>query len=222
MTVQPHHQATQCRYFSISCLKCKKSLCGLGEQEFTLPCAAPGLAVFGEGLAVLLSVLLQGCSIPPDREQQGTTPELFVCPVLLPWLLPAGFIPTLPLLEPVVHSDPYQHVITVVKVSINRISSCPNLLASSAVLFLTKSMLMLSRNIYIFLNLSIKHKKMLCLNKNERCPLDIFKASKNTLKSVTKLIEQESCGQQFFHGKDHVSSCSWLGAARRRRWNKDL
>lgn len=94
-------------------------------------------------------------------------------------------------MQSVVHSDPYHLVITVVKVSINRISSCPSLLASSAVLFLTERHVGAKQKYFFFFNLSIKHEKMLCLSKKERCPLDIFKASKNSLKSVTKLIEQE-------------------------------
>lgn len=81
---------------------------------------------------------------------------------------------------------------------------------------------MLSR---FFFQISIKHKKMLCLNKKKRCPLDIFKASKNSLKSVTKIIEWEYCGQQFCNGESHCSVCFWLGAARgkthRRRPQKE-
>lgn len=63
-----------------------------------------------------------------------------VCPFRAAVLPPSvrGSPPRYPSVESVVHSDPYHLVITVVKVSINRISSCPSLLASSAVLFLTE------------------------------------------------------------------------------------
>lgn len=63
-----------------------------------------------------------------------------VCPSCAAVLPPSvtGSSPCYPSVESVVHSDPYHLVITVVKVSINRISSCPSLLASSAVLFLTE------------------------------------------------------------------------------------
>lgn len=60
---------------------------------------------------------------------------------------------------------------------------------------------MLSR---FFFQICIKHKKMLCLNKKKRCPLDIFKASKNSLKSVTRIIEWEYCGQQFCNGESRL------------------
>lgn len=102
-----------------------------------MPCVAPGIAVFGEELEVLLSVLLQGCSCPTSPA--GHDPKavcLFHAAALAPPV--SGSSPHHPSVESVIHSDPYQHVITVVKVSINRISSCPNLLASSAVLFLTE------------------------------------------------------------------------------------
>lgn len=103
----------------------------------------------------------------------------------------AGLLPHYSSMEPMVRSHPYHPVITVVKVSINRISSCPNLFANSAVLFLTESHVDAKQKYFFFSNLSIKHKKMLCLSKKERCPLDIFNTSKNSLKSVTKIIGWE-------------------------------
>lgn len=64
---------------------------------------------------------------------------------------------------------------------------------------------------------------MLCLNKKKRCPLDIFKASKNSLKSVTKIIEWEYCGQQFCNGESHGSVCFLAGSCKEGDlYDKDL
>lgn len=114
--------------------------------------------------------------------------------------------------EPVVNSHPYHPVITIVNISINRIFSCPSHLAYSAVLFLIERHVD-AKQIFFF-QISIKIKKMLCLNKKKRCPLDIFKASKNSLKSVTKIIEWEYCGQQFCNGESHGSVCFLAGSCK--------
>lgn len=94
-------------------------------------CSAPECPPSG----LLLSHLAENTLLSPP----GHDPRA-VCLLCAAALAPpvSGSSPHYPSVEPVVHNDPYQHRITVVKVSINRISSCPSLLAGSAVLFLTE------------------------------------------------------------------------------------
>lgn len=156
----------------------------------TLPFAHPGLSTYSATEPIPSGCPSPDYSKPPGVPIHATSLEA-VCPFCVAALPPpeTGLSPGYPSVASVVHSDPYHLVITVVKVSINRTSSYPGLLASSALLFLTPRHVDAKQKSLFFLNLSIKHKKMLCLDKKERCPLDISEASENSFKFVTKLIE---------------------------------
>lgn len=142
---QPRQQAKQCRYPSVYLLlKMQKRGC-VAQCSGYLHCPLQILGLLS------LEKSMQCSWVCSFRVSSSISQETHWCPhpcmtleALCPFcaaVLPpsvTGSYPRYLSVESVVHSDPYQLVITVVKVSINRISSCPSLLASSAVLFLTE------------------------------------------------------------------------------------
>ena len=142
---QPRQQAKQRRYSSVWLLLKMQKRGGVAQDSRYLHCPLQILGLLSLEKSMQCSWACSFRVSSPILQETHWCPHPCmtleaVCPFCAAVLPPpvTGSSPRYRSVESLVHSDPYHLVITVVKVSVNRISSCPSLLASSAVLFLTE------------------------------------------------------------------------------------